>query len=301
MSDFDVVLERLLTDPLFAAALAGDPDGALAGYQLEADEQDLLRLQVGVDPGARESDADRTNVEGRTNQSSLSGMFTPLVGALGGLTLSRDVVKPALPTGGFGAAAPAGALGAAVPVEGFGAAVPVDGVGAPAAPLGDCAPAAVPLGGPGQPGAGLAAGGLAGLGDEIGESIRTATDAAAVAADGGLAGALAGAEVGGGSPGPAAEVVPPLPEGYRTRVDVDGDGDWDRHTLHGRADGGVDIQVDLDRDGRADFVGHDLDGDRLVDVSEYDEDGDGFFERRMHDEDGDGWMDRTVRVDPPPA
>jgi hypothetical protein len=31
MSDFDDVLERLLTEPAFAAALADDPDLALAG------------------------------------------------------------------------------------------------------------------------------------------------------------------------------------------------------------------------------------------------------------------------------
>ena len=35
MSDFDDVLERLLTEPAFAAALADDPDLALAGYRLD--------------------------------------------------------------------------------------------------------------------------------------------------------------------------------------------------------------------------------------------------------------------------
>jgi len=90
-----------------------------------------------------------------------------------------------------------------------------------------------------------------------------------------------------------------VPDGYRTRVDTDGDGDWDRHTLRGRPDGGVDILVDTDRDGRTDFVGHDLDADGLVDVSEYDKNRDGFFEKQMYDDDGDGWMDRAAHVEPP--
>ncbi len=64
--------------------------------------------------------------------------------------------------------------------------------------------------------------------------------------------------------------------------------------LLGRGDGGVDILVDNDRDGRVDFVGHDTDGDGLVNSADYDKDGDGFFEKTMHDDNGDGWMDRTV-------
>lgn len=53
MSDFDAVLERLLTDPAFAAALAADPAAALAGYRLDSDEVRLLHTQVGADPGAQ--------------------------------------------------------------------------------------------------------------------------------------------------------------------------------------------------------------------------------------------------------
>ncbi|MEE6257166.1 hypothetical protein [Plantactinospora sonchi] len=335
MSDFDVVLERLLSDPMFAAALSAEPDAALAGYRLDADEVALLQLQFGTDPGGQHE------VESRTNQSSLFGMFTPLVGFAGAVSVVDD-----LHASGPGRADPA-------PPE---------------------VPATVPV-------AGTPVGGLAGLGDEIGRSIESATDAALADPAGGLAGAVtgaAGAETGFGSAGPApvgsadpasgtclgagqpsavvgfgsaeppavagfgvAEppavvgfgvVEPPavvgsggaeptaqagfgsasppdmpapsvdapaVPEGYRTRVDVDGDGEWDRHSLRGRADGGVDILVDADRDGRTDFVGHDLDADGLVDISEYDRDRDGFFEDRMYDDDGDGWMDRVVRAEPP--
>jgi hypothetical protein len=97
-----------------------------------------------------------------------------------------------------------------------------------------------------------------------------------------------------GAAQPADGYLPP-PEDYHARVDVDGDGDWDQHILVGRRDGGVDILVDTDHDGRADFVGHDGDADGLVDSADYDKDHDGVFEKTMYDDDGDGWLDRTVR------
>jgi hypothetical protein len=85
------------------------------------------------------------------------------------------------------------------------------------------------------------------------------------------------------------------PEGYRNKVDADGDGDWDRATYRGRRDGGVDILVDLNGDGRADFIGHDKDRDWTVDSADFDKDHDGVFEKRMYDDDGDGLLDRSVR------
>lgn len=99
----------------------------------------------------------------------------------------------------------------------------------------------------------------------------------------------AGGEVGKRGVGPA----PQVPEGYATRVDVDGDGSWDPHTLHAAPGGEVEIHVDHNGDGQADFVGHDTDADGLVNWSEYDKDRDGQFETRMYDDTGDGWMDRT--------
>ncbi|MGI5145403.1 hypothetical protein ACQEVC_03215 [Plantactinospora sp. CA-294935] len=317
MSDFDDVLERLVTDPAFAAALGADPVNALAGYRLDADELALLQLQLGGAGGQH-------GVETRANQSSLFGMFTPLAGLAGALPGVGEIG-----TAGPGPAGSSGAAGSGL-TQGFGAAAN-PGPGVP--PFAEAPGCAAPVG---QHGAGVPVGGLTGLGDEIGREIGSATDGALAQPVGGLAGALADpddglaaaladAEVGfgpaagvgfGAAPeaGPPAEVgfgpagplpgtdaEPAVPEGYRTRVDVDGDGDWDRHTLQGRADGGVDILVDLDRDGRTDFVGHDLDADGLVEISEYDKNRDGFFEKRMYDDDGDGWMDRTVRAEPPPA
>ncbi|GAB3969985.1 hypothetical protein [Plantactinospora veratri] len=330
MSDFDDVLERLVTDPAFAASLAANPVEALAGYRLDADELALLQLQIGgVTDGQH-------GVETRANQSSVFGMFTPLTGLAGALPGIGEIS-----TTGLGPAGSSGAAGSGL-AQGFGAAVDPGTAGPPLAGAPGCA---APTG-PG--GAGVPAGGLTGLGPEIGREIGAATDGALAQPTGGLAGALAdpddglaaaladaeagfgpgpAAEVGFGSapgsgppaevgfgagppaevgfgaagPPPATETEPAVPEGYRTRVDVDGDGDWDRHTLRGRADGGVDILVDHDRDGRTDFVGHDLDADGLVEISEYDRNRDGFFEKRMYDDDGDGWMDRTVRAEPPPA
>ncbi|MEU8814362.1 hypothetical protein [Actinoplanes sp. NPDC048796] len=81
---------------------------------------------------------------------------------------------------------------------------------------------------------------------------------------------------------------------YDNQVDADGDGTLDEATFRGRADGGVDILVDLNDDGRTDFIGVDLDLDNRVDFAGYDKDHDGDFEKRMYDDDGDGFLDRAV-------
>ena len=66
MTDFDTVLERLLTEPAFPAALAADPAGALAGYRLSPDEVELLRSQVSF------GDAGDRAVETRTSKAGKS-------------------------------------------------------------------------------------------------------------------------------------------------------------------------------------------------------------------------------------
>ncbi|MFY1695584.1 MULTISPECIES: Os1348 family NHLP clan protein [unclassified Solwaraspora] len=234
MSDFDTVLERLLTDAGFAARLAADPVGALAGYQLTADERELLATQAGdAAPGATAA------VETRANQSSAFGLFSPLTGMLDGFGDIGSAVS------GFGGAQP--------PASGFGAADPaVSGLGpAPAVPSAEFGAAPV--------------------------------------------------EPAGFGSAPVEPVEPAVPEGYRTRVDVDGDGEWDQHLVRGRADGGVDILVDHDGDGRVDFVGRDDDADGLVESAAYDVDGDGHFETVAYDDDGDGWLDRSVTQQPPSA
>ncbi len=228
MSDFDAALERLLTDPAFAAALAADPDRALAGYRLDGAESELLRSQVVADTSAATA-----AVEARTTKSSTFGLFSSIGDLAGGA-----------------AAGVVGAVGDPGASQGLGSAPPARGGGGGTADAARSGLGDAPRSGLGGPGHGAAEG-------------RTL----------------------------------PAPEGYRNKVDADGDGTWDRATYRGRADGGVDIVVDLNADGRADFVGHDVDKDRVVDSADYDKDHDGVFEKRMYDDDGDGWLDRTVRRD----
>ncbi|WP_034213175.1 hypothetical protein [Actinoplanes subtropicus] len=117
-------------------------------------------------------------------------------------------------------------------------------------------------------GLGDAPGGSSGLGD--------------APAPRGLAEAIKGAE----------ELAPP--KGYHPHIDADGDGHWDKATFIGTKGHGVEILVDVNHDGHADFVGHDTNGDGLVDYADYDKDDNGVFEKRMYDDNGDGWLDRTV-------
>jgi len=94
MSDFDAVLERLVTDPAFTSALSADPAAALAGYELSADEIELLRSQVSADAGG-----DRT-VEVRTSKASMMGLLSPLSG-LGFGGGDPQMLGRALPHSGF--------------------------------------------------------------------------------------------------------------------------------------------------------------------------------------------------------
>jgi hypothetical protein len=98
---------------------------------------------------------------------------------------------------------------------------------------------------------------------------------------------------GSGSVGRA--TVPP--ENYAPRIDVDGDGKWDRYTAE-EGPGGISLYADQDGDGRVDFIGHDVNRDGLVDSAEYDTNFDGQFDQRMVDDDRDGWLDRTERIEP---
>ncbi|MFF5226294.1 hypothetical protein [Dactylosporangium sp. NPDC000521] len=107
----------------------------------------------------------------------------------------------------------------------------------------------------------------------------------------GVAGGIAGV-LHDGAPNGAGQAPT---DGYHTRVDWDGDGKWDQHTYVNRADGGVDIVVDTDGDGRAEFVGHDTDRDGLINSSEIDTNHDGVMDQRYEDLNGDGWLDRRTR------
>lgn len=77
MSDFDKVLERLLVDPAFKAAMAADPDRALSGYKLAAEERELLGVPVATGAGVSHA------VEDRTTKSGVIGLVGPVVTAFG--------------------------------------------------------------------------------------------------------------------------------------------------------------------------------------------------------------------------
>jgi hypothetical protein len=266
MSDFDAVLERVLSDPGFTAALAADPATALAGYRLSDDERGLLFAQVSTDSGG-----DR-QVERRTSKASLFGLLSPLAGAAG---LTHD---PGIGHA-VGAAASAHAGVGATDTQGFGPAGGTQGFG-PAGGTQGFGPADTQGFGPaGGPGAGST--GLDGLVVDTGGTANTS---------GGLLGHGI-TELPGQAPGQA-----PPPD-YHPHVDVDGDGRWDQYTVQTRGDGGLDVVADMDHDGHADFVGHDDNRDGIIDRADYDADHDGRFEKHLRDVDGDGWMDRTT-IDP---
>jgi hypothetical protein len=269
MSDFDTVLERLVTDEAFKAALAADPTAALSGYQLSDDEVELLRSQVTPDFGG-----DRT-VEIRTSKASMMG----LLGSLGGIGLTGNT-----------AAADHGLIGrgvAHVPQEGFGATVNTGLNEVPQGQSGWIGPGDMPQGqaawiGPGE--APQAQSGWIGPGDVDGGGHFGPADAGPdVAPHFGQAG---GAE--GGVPAGAAdqEAV-----GYHPHIDADGDGKWDQYTAVRHADGSVDVLEDRNHDGRIDFIGHDKNGDGLLDSADYDKNFDGATDYRLSDTNGDGWMD----------
>jgi hypothetical protein len=265
MSDFDEVLERLLTDPSFQARLAADPVAALAGYVLDAEETDLLSRQVGVDVGAQ-----LAAVEDRVSKSSTFGLFS----SFGGLDLT-PAEKP-VPLGewsefgsarqGLGPAPDAWGTGGAdmSARSGFGSAPGLDDRGPDLDRLGD---------GPGGDRLDDQGSGLGRLGDAPRTGFGDAGEA----------------RTGLGEP----EHLAP-PKGYHNRVDADGDGSLDKATYRGREGGGAEIRVDLNDDGKADFVGVDKDLDNRVDFADYDKDHDGVYEKRMFDDDGDGFLDRTV-------
>lgn len=270
MTDFDTVLERLLTDPGFAARLAADPQATLAGYQLSADEADLLRAQVSSDTGGHHQ------VEQRTSKASLFGLLSPLGGIGSTLGEAASTAGPGGPSYGLGAAEPTQAIGVSggshALSEGLPGAEEFARAGfAEANQGGDSAgfgaAADVPRGGPLASNLGAVAGDVAGnLSAPSGES---------------------GVEA----------ALPPV-ENYRTRVDADGDGRWDEHVYVGRRDGGVDIVVDANHDGRVDFIGHDIDRDGLIDEASTDADRDGRLDTRWVDVNGDGWLDRRIAMPP---
>jgi hypothetical protein len=273
MSDFEAALERLLTDPSFAVELARDPKAALSGYLLDPAELEVLQSQVATDDLAG-----LAAVEDRTTKSSTFGMFSSLGewAEFGTATSTGSAAGAAAQlAGGLGAEPATAAQPLGFAPDAWGTAVDSGGAGGSAL---------MPSGDVGFAQAGF---GDAGFGDTLDD--LPATSGMGDAPRSGL-----------GDPGPRGtagvaeerEIAPP--KWYHNQVDADGDGQHDKATYRGREDGGVDILVDLNGDGRTDFIGHDLDLDNRVDSAEYDKNFDGVFEKKMYDDNGDGWLDRTV-------
>jgi hypothetical protein len=272
-SDFDTVLERLLTDAEFQAALGQDADRALHGYALDDEERALLRSQLVL--GGQQTGA----VEARTTKSGVVGLLGPMAAAL---AASAGSGPGSSVMGGSGRQS----LGSAPGGEAFGTDRGGEAFG------------------PARSGGSEAFGARQGGREVFGASESEAFGASAPggetfgASTGGTEtwGDTATEGFGGATSGEGVGPAPVEATDYHTRVDVDGDGSWDAHRAYERADGGVDIHVDADGDGAVDFIGHDRDRDGLVDSAEFDNDRDGTFETRMRDDDGDGWMDRSERV-----
>jgi hypothetical protein len=252
VSHFDDVLERLLTDPAFKAALAADPARALTGYDLADDERDLLSAQVSTDTGG-----DR-QVEARTTKAGLFGLLSPLAGFDSGIgtatghaaaTAAGHVVQAS----GLGHS-PGGLDGLVTPTSGPGH--DLSHLVTPAHDLGHLV-TPVPAEDTGPLGAGLTA--------------------------------LPGHEALAPAPTPAAPVdyhphVDVDGDGrwdqYQVRTRTDGGLDL---TADMDGDGRVDfVGHDDNRDGLIDRADYDTDRDGVPETHLRDADGDGWLDRRWH-------------------
>ena len=286
MSDFDAVLERLLVDPAFKAALATDPAGALAGYRLSADELALLGSQLST------GDGENRTVETRSSKSSMFGLLGSLEGLAG-------VGAGGHPAGeGFGSQWQQGTDG------GHPGSSPLGGLGER---LGTAlnTPGAAEAGPAGLPGAGEAVLPQGGAGEAAWPAGGGPATGGGWATGGGLA-TGGGWSTGAGEavmPGGAGEAVLPggdhIPVGYHPHVDADGDGRWDHYVAVQHGDGSVDIYEDRNHDGLVDFVGHDRNADGIIDSADYDENFDGIADTHMTDLNGDGWMDTRTAIPAP--
>jgi hypothetical protein len=87
MSDINAVLERLITDPGFRRQLHEDRAKALEGYQLTADDQELLAAQLTDGGGDR-------RVEQRTSKSAFAGLASEIFSGISSADVeSADFVR----------------------------------------------------------------------------------------------------------------------------------------------------------------------------------------------------------------
>jgi hypothetical protein len=252
MSDFDTVLERLLGDAGFKAALARDPAAALRGYDLSDEEREVLRAQYVAGAGGQGP------VETRTSKSGLVGLFAPVAGAVGmaaaaGYASGNQSVGSADGVGGGSGGTET--LGLAAPMsagtESIGSADDTGGetVGAPSSSGSFGAGFGAAIGSAPAP----SADGAASIGGAppSGTVYRTVVD---VDGDGQWDGYVAAPRAGGG---------------YDVVVDMDRDGRPDFIGHDANADGLIDsADYDTNLDGRVDTRMYDDNGDGWLDRSE---------------------------------
>lgn len=253
MSDFDAVLERLLSDPAFASSLAADPDAALSAYQLDAGEADLLRSQVSPDSGGGTG-----TVETRTNKSSTFGLFSAVADL--GHSLSAEGPWSA-PGNAAGQAAQhvAQGIGTHGAEQGFGDAPSAGGGGAWAA---------------GQSGFGAAPSASSGLGPApttgLEDAGRAFGDAEHLMPPQGYHPHI---DADGDGHWDQATFVGTKDQGVEIFVDADHDGHVDF------------VGHDTDSDGLVDYADYDKDDNGIFEKRMYDDNGDGWLDRTVRNSD----------------
>jgi hypothetical protein len=122
MSDFDKVMERLVTDKAFQAALAANPTSALAGYTLDKEERELLATQLVTGAGGERQ------VESRLTKSGVVGLVGPVAASLG-IAAAGQAVGSAQSSQAVGSAPGGQAIGSSPGGEFVGAAPVRESVG----------------------------------------------------------------------------------------------------------------------------------------------------------------------------
>ncbi len=253
MSDFDKVMERLVTDKAFQAALAANPASALAGYTLDKDERELLATQLVTGAGGERQ------VESRLTKSGVVGLVGPVAASLG-IAASGQAV---------GSAQAAQAVGSAPGGQAVGSSPGGEFIGA-AAPAGESVGFA-------DVGGGNEAVGEAGPAEVIGKSWTSSVGRAPVEASG----YQTYVDVNGDRKWDAHTAYERADGGVDIHADMNNDGIVDF------------VGHDYDRDGLVDDADYDTDFDATIDLRMYDDTGDGWLDRGVPISDADDLEDGT--------
>jgi hypothetical protein len=250
MSDFDAVLERLLSEPAFAAALAADPDAALTGYQLDAGEVELLRSQVSTGSGGGLGP-----VETRTNKSSTFGLFSAVADI--GHSLSADAAWSGSGSAAGAAAQHVGeAIGSRGATQGFGDATGGGGGAAGQSGFGAAPPAS----------SGFGAAPTTGL-EDVGRSFG---DAEHIMPPTGYHPHI---DANGDGHWDKATFIGTKSDGVEIFVDVNHDGHPDF------------VGHDTNSDGLVDYADYDKNDDGIFEKRMFDDNGDGWLDRTVVNKD----------------